>query len=440
MRLVGGLLLLLSPAVAFLPLQSVIQRRSLRLYGEFDHLLKEVSSSDGLSTSRRYIQVGDATILASVAAPPPTAPEEVMNEIESTMTEEDPYDDTEQFARVQQYQQRAHSPTMSDRLKQMDLQDIVLTLILPSIVVFAAGRWGYNRVAERLSEQTSSTLESFAKEMIYHDGDFEEMKLCVSDYSKKLVYLGPLRRDKMLKAYLADYAKRKTVSPQSISSLSYAFTLFKLDEKSAAEVLVSLCRDLGPDKISSAGKLLFFGSRILKSPEGLQALQPIKELIKSTYREASVAETMVDTSQQAIAEASYRNTVQAGGRKQKNLTGGWEVLGLDRATAQRIFDEEAKEGFVSARETMYGGQAAKYDKKGRRLDEEGKVADPDEAGDDEEDEPEGPVSNVYECSDCGYTLFVAPGRETKFYGTDFKCPECGATKDKFQARDDFGEE
>jgi len=55
---------------------------------------------------------------------------------------------------------------------------------------------------------------------------------------------------------------------------------------------------MGDAKISSSGKLLFFGSRILKSPEGKKALQPIKEMIKATYREGAPAETMVETSQQ----------------------------------------------------------------------------------------------------------------------------------------------
>ena len=82
------------------------------------------------------------------------------------------------------------------------------------------------------------------------------------------------------------------------SSLSYVFSLFKLSEEKAGEVLVSLCRDMGDSKISSAGKLLFFGNRILKSPEGKASLQPIKDMIKATYREESVAETMVETSQQ----------------------------------------------------------------------------------------------------------------------------------------------
>ena len=54
---------------------------------------------------------------------------------------------------------------------------------------------------------------------------------------------------------------------------------------------------MGEDKISSAGKLLFFGSHILKSAEGKASLAPIKDMIKATYRDATVAETLVDTSQ-----------------------------------------------------------------------------------------------------------------------------------------------
>merc|ERR1712021_231412 len=97
------------------------------------------------------------------------------------------------------------------------------------------------------------SLESFASEMIYHDGDFEEMKLCYLDFSKKLAFLGPSKSSTMLKKYLETYAKKRTVSPQAISSLSYVFTLFKLSEEKAGKLLVSLCRDMGGEKISSAG-------------------------------------------------------------------------------------------------------------------------------------------------------------------------------------------
>jgi rubrerythrin len=330
-------------------------------------------------------------------------------------------------------------PSLEARLKNMDLQDIIATLILPSVVVFAAGRWGFNKVYGKVQVRTEALLDSFAKEMLYHDGDYNEMKLCIQDYNQKLIYL-PNRRDVMLKRYLAAYAKKKTVSPLAISSLSFVLTQFQMSEEAAAALLVSLCRQMGTDKIASAGKLLFLGSCILKSPEGQAALTPIKDLIKSTYREVSVAEAMVETSQQAIAEASYRSVVLAAGKQQKSLTPGWDVLGLERDVAQRIYDEEAKEGFRTERETMYGGQTTRYDKKGRIVDRAGKLKNPADADEDDDDEPQGGVSNVYECGECGYTLFVAQGRESKFFGTGFKCPECGAAKKQFKARDDMDEE
>lgn len=156
--------------------------------------------------------------------------------------------------------------------------------------------------------------------------------------------------------------------------------------------------------------------------------------IKATCSSFSLSDT---THNSAIAEASYRAAVQAGGKNQKGLTVGWEVLGLDRETAQRIFDEEAKEGFVSAREAMYGGQTTKYDKNGNIINDDGSLKDPSAAA--KNDEDDAPISNVYECGECGYTLFIAQGRESKFFGEGFRCPDCGAPKDKFNARDDVEE-
>ena len=77
-------------------------------------------------------------------------------------------------------------------------------------------------------------------------------------------------------------------------------------------------------------------------------------------------------------------------RSRRQLTVGWEVLGLDKETATRIFEEEADKDFVTYRETMYGGQTTKYDKKGNIVDKDGKLVDPDNAEvDDDEEEDEG---------------------------------------------------
>jgi rubredoxin len=62
--------------------------------------------------------------------------------------------------------------------------------------------------------------------------------------------------------------------------------------------------------------------------------------------------------------------------------------------------------------------------------------DPESAeGDDDDDEEDGSSAGmIQECGNCGYTMFVAKGRDFKFFGDDFKCPECGAAKDQFKSR------
>ena len=273
---------------------------------DWDSLLSEggpsrTSSMSSTYSRRRIVlpsqQTNERTTILASAFP---APNEAVEE--SVGAADDPYASAfdSQMQKINSYteQKEQKPPSFEDRLKNMDLQDIISTLIIPSIAVFAAGRWVYNRAASRVSENVDSTLDAFAKEMTYHDGDFDEMKLCYGDYSRKLAFMGPKKREAMLHRYLEAYAKTKTITPQAIASLSYVFTISKLSEPATAQLIVSLCRKMGPEKVSSAGKLLFLGSRILKSPEGIEALQPVKEMIKGSYRDATVAETMVETSQQ----------------------------------------------------------------------------------------------------------------------------------------------
>lgn len=212
----------------------------------------------------------------------------------------DPYANAldSQFNKIEQYKEKQTTSALENKLKSMDLQDIVLTLFIPGVLTFVAGRYIFQKVSTKVSANTDSILDNFANEMIYHDGDYKEMELCYKDYSKKLMYMGPLKSDAMIKQYLALYSKKKTVSPQAIVSLSYVFTIFQLSEEKAASILVQLCNDMGTSKISSIGKLLFLGTRILKSDAAIQKLQQIKTLIMSTYRDERVAESLVETSQQ----------------------------------------------------------------------------------------------------------------------------------------------
>lgn len=213
--------------------------------------------------------------------------------------------------------------------------------------------------------------------------------------------------------------------------------MYKLTEDRAAAIISELCTSM-PDKIASVGKLLFFGTHILKSKEAKAKLKPVKDLLASSYRDDGVVsgEEIVSRSQIAMGEAAYRAAVAAAGKNQSDLTIGWEVLGLDKETATQIFNEVAKEGFLSDREAKYGkAYSIKYDSKGRKIDDKGALVNPEEASADDDKDDSKPSGNVQECTECGYTLFVAQGRDFKFFGSDFKCPECGAAKDKFKAVD-----
>lgn len=230
---------------------------------EFDYLLQEVSNpadvmpahqtSVSSGNRRIMVQFGNnpsstkAVILSSSAAAPTsttttTMDDEQLQEQSSTTNEAentggdsggggeeyDPYAEVEaqmdsKIGRIQEMQEK---PSLEKRFKQMDLQDIVITLIIPGIVTFAGLRWGFNKVSSRVTENADTTLDSFAQEMIYHDGNFEEMRMCHADYSRQLLWMGPRKNDAMIKRYLQAYAKKKTVSPQSIR---YVLTICEED-------------------------------------------------------------------------------------------------------------------------------------------------------------------------------------------------------------------
>jgi hypothetical protein len=127
---------------------------------------------------------------------------------------------TQYIASKEQPRKGLQMPNMQTFLEGKDMTDITIFLIFPSIVGASLLKWAYGKAAIYTTEKTADLLQAYATEMCYHDGDLEEMKLAHKDYSRvKLAYLGPLKKDRMLKSFLTVYAKKKNVSPQSIRYL-----------------------------------------------------------------------------------------------------------------------------------------------------------------------------------------------------------------------------
>ena len=109
------------------------------------------------------------------------------------------------------------SQKLGNYVKGKDFGELIFSVFIP----LTAGYWiikqVFDKASDNVAQSAEQTLEDYANEMVFHDGDFEEMKLCHNDYSKKkLVWLGPKKKDAMMKRYLEIYAKKKTVSPQAI--------------------------------------------------------------------------------------------------------------------------------------------------------------------------------------------------------------------------------
>jgi rubredoxin len=165
-----------------------------------------------------------------------------------------------------------------------------------------------------------------------------------------------------------------------------------------------------------------------------------------------------------MAESAYRDAVAEAGKGQTKMTEGWKVLGLDKEVAKRIFDETKALGYLSPDELWkkeeQDAAMEKFAAEERRrkelretIDKDGNLIDPNatvdpdklitdedlnknrDHVDDDKDELGGSSTGpamAKECGNCGYTLFIAKGREAKFFPSGFTCPQCGGARDQFK--------
>ncbi|GMH78605.1 hypothetical protein TrST_g14229 [Triparma strigata] len=327
----------------------------------------------------------------------------------------------------------------------IDPRSIMLKVVAPAIAGTAAVVGGSYAGLNALKTRRSNIIATFASEMVYHSSSPEEMRLCLKESSKKII----TNKQELYTSYLELFVKKKVVTIASIQALSYALSLFNLSERKAGELLVNVAKGMRKQP-ASRGKLLFFGGCILKSEEGKSSLQPIRDMLASNYR--SGGSSIVSVAQKTMASTAYKTHCVSCGPSE-TLTSGWDVLGLSEEDAQEIYNEVVSNDFVSDAENYYKYQSVvpDYDEDGNLvqegfkdpedpykgmtesqkaarglLDQQGKPKEP-------EKEPDSGVK-IFECGNCGYTLFPAKGREEKFFPDGFKCPECSAEKSEFVER------
>lgn len=340
-------------------------------------------------------------------------------------------------------------------VKGKDFSDVTLTILIPAFVTYL----GVKKVAQigfgKLGEKADELYERAAGEIAYHVGDYEEMEATYKDYKKKLWFNGAPSyiNSELVKRLAVAYCTQVSVTPKSVSSLAYLLSMMKISDEEAAESFVVACRE-NPNSMAIASKVLFYSEHVFKDKAAKKKMTPLIKQLTKMFGDVEA----VMNQQKDMAESAYRDAVAEAGEGQTKMTEGWKVLGLDKETATTIFEETKALGFLSreelwkkeerdiARKQMEAEEKARQDLR-NSIDKDGNIIDPDadvdpdklitdedlnQDYDDDEDDSEPTSGGAKECGNCGYTMFIAKGREGRFFSSAFKCPECGAGRDQFK--------
>mmetsp|Transcript_15452 Transcript_15452/g.23454 ORF Transcript_15452/g.23454 Transcript_15452/m.23454 type:complete len:513 (-) Transcript_15452:72-1610(-) len=341
-------------------------------------------------------------------------------------------------------------------VKGKDFSDVTLTILIPAFVSFLAVKKVSEIAFGKLGVKADELYQQAASDIAFHVGDYENMEATYKEYKKKLWFNGAPSyiNSELVKRLAVAYCTNVSVTPKSVSSLAYLLTMMKIPDDEAAESFVEACRE-NPNSMAIASKVLFYSEHVFKDKSAKKKMSPlIKQLTKMFDGVEAVMEQQKD-----MAESAYRDAVAEAGPGQEKMTQGWKVLGLDKETATGIFEETKALGFLSRRELWQKEEEdavrEQYEAEERlrqelrdSVDKDGNVIDPDadvdpdkvitdeDLNQDWEDDDAGdgePTSGgAKECGNCGYTMFIAKGREGRFFSSSFKCPECGAARDQFK--------
>jgi len=289
--------------------------------------------------------------------------------------------------------------------------------------------WQSNRMYKTRQQ---GLLDQFAVTMLYHLGDEREMAATIKNFRSQL---GPGNfRGQMFLAFVVQLATDATLGVKSIGELKRVVAQMQMTQSQVTELLGEAMESLQKTP-SVLGKLVFLAER---------AVPAAASAAKLRTKFPSWSEETVSTLQRAMLENLYRDLIEEGPGHDAPET--LQMLGLSAAEASRleqeVADKKAEADAAKQAEQAERLRAEQLQDAIRKASEVGKVStrttdEPEGGGGDDfvaggDDAGDG-GTHEYECTECGYVMFPAKGREFKFFGDDFKCPTpgCGADKSAF---------
>ena len=235
-------------------------------------------------------------------------------------------------------------------------------------------------------------------------------------YKKKLMYVP--RGSELFASGLAAIAN-KPASAASLAAFRDLLAVYDLGPGPKAAAALEKVLETTATKTSERGKLLFYADRCGLANDALRKLA------------AEGLDNSLDflaASQAGLGEQAYVAALKKSASSPPYAAdaAAAEALGLAPARAAELLGDLNAPPEVDTREDWRKDLEAAVEAESGPL--------PDDVDTTDKFAPDGGKDEMMltcECDECGYTLFIAAGREGKFFGNNYKCPTCGAPKSKF---------
>lgn len=268
---------------------------------------------------------------------------------------------------------------------------------------------------KRFIARQDRLVDEFGQVAVLYGTTPDTSREIASEYKRKL---GPgILRGAMFASYLNYLISEKLLIPSTIQDVSVMKRLLNLSDDKALKAINKLGNSL-KESPSLLGKLLFISERVI-SPDKLSKLQLIPLFPYSPPTVSDLQRNMLERCfKDFVSDEIDAHAIEEPPLKAASL------LRIDADDARSLYDSVVLARLRKKEQEAAEAAAAEAEQATKPSISE--LDYPARSG-----EPAKAAVHAYQCSDCGYTLFPAAGREFKFYGDDFVCPACGAPKDKF---------
>lgn len=277
---------------------------------------------------------------------------------------------------------------------------------------------------KRFVARQERLVAEFGEVMALYGTSPESRRDIARDYKRKI---GPgILRTAMFSSYLHSLVTEKAIVPSTIQDVGFVKRLLRLSDDKVVNAVNKLGDTLKEGSPSLLGKLLFLSERVITEPEKAAQISLIPLF---PYSAETVSDLQRNMLERCFKEFVSEELDAAEGESLDPPMAAAALLKLDEREAMRLFKsvvttrQKKKDREAEAEKLVAEAAAAEQVS---AVDDVSELDSPARSG-----EPAKANMHAYQCTECGYTLFPAAGREFKFYGDDFVCPACGSPKDKF---------